>query len=108
MALRECERISYIPVDDTVKAETGKSLIIDVLANDLDYRFQDIHNHECLQVSFVGQVANGKTEIIGDRQIRYTPNVGFMGTDKFQYAIQARSWRDRMRVGSVTVDVSDN
>jgi hypothetical protein len=97
----------YLPVDDVAKTTPDKSLIIDVLSNDLDYRFMDESNNECIEVSFVGQVANGKTEIIRGRQIKYTPKAGFKGTDKFQYAIQCKSFRERMRVGSVTVNVSD-
>ena len=82
-------------------------MIIDVLNNDLDFRFADASNTECLQVSFAGQVAQGKTEIIEDRRIRFTPDPGFTGIAKFQYAVQSITYRDRMRVGSVTVNVSD-
>jgi hypothetical protein len=98
--------VSIVPVDDVVQAAEGQSVIIDSLANDKDYRFNDASNTECLHIHYVGQTANGRTELVNDnQQIKYTPNPGFKGVDKFQYAIQSKTFRDRIRVGSVTIHV---
>jgi len=99
--------LTFLPVDDVANTSPNNSVLIGVLDNDRDFRFQDFHNTECIQVTFAGQAANGTTEIVGDRQILYTPRDGFTGTEKFQYAIQSNTYRDRMRVELVTVHVTD-
>ncbi len=98
--------ISIIPIDDVAQTVANRPLIIDALGNDKDHRFADPSNRECLHIHYVGQTENGKTELISNNQkIKYTPNPGFRGTDKFQYGIQSRTYRDSMQVGSVTVNV---
>jgi len=98
--------VSIVPVDDVAQTSSDKSVVIDVLANDKDYRFADPSNRECLHIHYVGQTANGRTELINsNQQIKYTPNPGFKGTDKFQYGIQSKTYRDGMQVGSITVNV---
>lgn len=97
--------MAMVPVDDEITVKVGESILISPLDNDLDHRFADSSNTRCLQVSFVGQAAIGTTERVGTRQIRYTPSPGFIGTEKFQYAIQSSTFRDRIRVGSITVHV---
>lgn len=65
--------------DQTVLAE-DTSILIDVLANDLD------PDGDALVISAVAGGANGLAEIAGGL-IRYTPDADFNGTDSFTYSI---------------------
>lgn len=67
-------------VDDSVKTLYGKSVSIDVLANDSD--IETI----ALKISGVSKPANG-TATINSNQIVYTPESGFSGTDVFSYSV---------------------
>lgn len=65
---------------DAATVFTGSSVLIDVLANDVD------PEGEALAIDALTQPANGVAVIEGGR-VRYTPADGFIGTDSFTYVV---------------------
>lgn len=82
VATIKVEAVNDAPVllDDSVKTLYGKSVDIDVLANDSDIETIG------LKISNVTKPVNGTT-VISNNQIIYTPNTGFSGTDVFTYSV---------------------
>lgn len=69
-----------VATDDQAVLAEDTSVLIDVLANDLDA------DGDALVISAVAGGANGLAEIAGGL-IRYTPDADFNGTDSFTYSI---------------------
>ena len=78
-----CEDPNDPPVARIDEATTPKNtaVTVDVLANDTD------PNGDALDVTGVGQPANGTASVNGDDTVTYTPSSGFSGTDSFTYSI---------------------
>ena len=68
-------------VDDTVTTDQDMPALIDVLANDL---FAD-PTKVTVTVALANQPADGVVTVSVDGTLSYTPNVGFTGTDVFDY-----------------------
>lgn len=85
-------------VDDTATTVADTPVLIDVLANDTD---PDNVNSD-LSVAGVTQPANG-TVVIQGRQVEYTPDAGYVGTDTFTYDVTDTV--DGSDTGTVTVTV---
>ena len=82
--------------DDTARAtEDGSAVTIDVLDNDSDPEGMS------LTLSAVTQPANGSAVVAG-RNVEYTPNAGYYGSDTFTYTVSDGS---RTSVGNVSVIV---
>src|SRR5690606_8595479 len=69
-----------VAVDDSVTLVQGTSLDIDVVANDSDADGDD------LTPSILTQPVHGAAMLQGGA-IRYTPDVGYVGVDQFDYTI---------------------
>ena len=65
------------PTNDSFTAKVGRSIELNVLANDLGSN---------LAITGVGQASNG-TVTHAQRSITYTPNSGFVGSDSFDYTV---------------------
>ncbi|MCW3796978.1 Ig-like domain-containing protein [Sphingomonas sp. BN140010] len=65
---------------DTASTTQGKSVLIDVLANDSD------PNNDALTISALGSAAHG-TVSVQNGQVLYTPEAGFGGQDSFIYTV---------------------
>ena len=96
--------VAVVPVNDPPVAQNDSSttakntpITILVLANDSD------PDGDSLIVESVGQPLNGTLENNG-RDILYTPNDGFTGTDTFTYTVS--DGRGRTDTATVTVGVS--
>ena len=79
-------------INDNAVSKSGQPIIIKVLTND----------STGLTVQAVAVPKHGKVEIVNG-EIRYTPNAGFRGKDRFQYT--AVSSDGTQRVAEVVVDV---
>ncbi|MDF1722629.1 MAG: calcium-binding protein [Minwuia sp.] len=66
--------------DDQAILAEDTSILIDVLANDVD------PDGDALVISAVSGAANGVVEIAGN-QVRYTPDANFNGSDSFTYSV---------------------
>lgn len=84
--------------DDTASTARNTPVDIDVLANDRD------PEGTALTISDAGPAANGQVAIVGGR-VRYTPNNGFAGTDRFAYGI--RDAAGNTARANVTVTISN-
>jgi hypothetical protein len=88
-----------VATDDAASVDEGRSVRIDVLANDSD------PDGDALAITNVSAAANGSVRIEGGA-IRYTPTAGFSGTDRFTYTIaDGNGGVDR---ATVTVAVTPN
>ncbi|MGF1474455.1 MAG: Ig-like domain-containing protein [Geminicoccaceae bacterium] len=67
--------------DDRGETVGGRTLIIDVLANDSD------PNDDTLAIHGATMPTNGVIEITGDNKIAYTPDLDFEGADTFTYTV---------------------
>jgi subtilisin family serine protease len=78
-----CEDPNQAPVARIDEATTPKNtaVTVNVLANDGD------PDGDSLDVTGVGQPANGTAAVNGDDTVTYTPSSGFHGTDSFTYSI---------------------
>ena len=85
-----------VAVGDTARAtEDGSAVTIDVLANDSDPEGMS------LTLSAVTQSANGSAVVAG-RNVEYTPNAGYYGSDSFTYTVSDGTLTS---VGNVSVTV---
>ncbi len=83
--------------DDTAQVQAGRSVEIDVLANDRD------PDGDPLVLGVLGTAANGTVVPGPGRRVTYTPRAGFTGVDTFTYRIaDGRGGSDEARV-TVTV-----
>ncbi len=89
--------------DDETEVESGASVEIDVLANDIDDG-----GVENLTIVSVTEPANG-TAVINQQSsgdtITYTPNTGFIGTDTFFYTVSDGDVNTIDQAAQVTVTV---
>jgi VCBS repeat-containing protein len=74
--------VSHAPIATADKATTsaGISLLVDVLANDID------PDGDVLNLTRVNPANNGTVQIESGK-VRYTPSAGFTGTDSFSYTM---------------------
>ena len=68
-------------VDDATSVDEDSSVIVSVLANDVDA------DGDSLTVGSVSEPANGTAAINGDGTVTYMPDAGFCGTDSFEYTV---------------------
>lgn len=85
-----------VPADDQASSN-GASVDIPVLSNDSDDGLPS-----ALSIDSVDFPAHGVASIVGE-QVRYTPNAGFYGTDRFNYTVTDGEF---FAVASITVKVS--
>ena len=81
---------------DTATTVAGTPVIIDVLVNDSD------PDDDSLTIGDVTEPDNGSVRIDGNRLV-YTPRVGFVGTDEFQYVVDDE--RGGLATGTVTITI---
>ncbi|MEC9345728.1 MAG: tandem-95 repeat protein [Pseudomonadota bacterium] len=86
------------PVDDTVSVDEDDTVLVDVLANDVEP-----DSDQNLSISAVTQGANGTVAIEGG-QIRYTPDADFSGSDSFTYDVSDGNGGTATATVNVTVD----
>ncbi|MEM7528960.1 MAG: Ig-like domain-containing protein [Pseudomonadota bacterium] len=87
-------------VADDVTTNENTSVVISVLANDIDVDADDV-----LSVLGASDGTNGTTEVNDDGTITYTPNDGFTGTDTFTYDIE--DLEGEASTATVTVTVNE-
>ena len=84
--------------NDSASTNAGQSVVINVLQNDSD------PDKDKITIGSVSAPANGIAEIqSGARQIAYTPNEGFDGSDSFTYTIIDSHGEDATAAVSVEV-----
>jgi len=71
-----------IAVDDAVSTFVDNAVTIDVLSNDSDLNVGDI-----LSISSATQGLSGSVFVNPNNTITYTPDVGFIGSDNFEYTV---------------------
>ncbi len=69
-----------VAINDSATTITGQMVALDTLANDSDA------DGDKLTITSVARPAHGTAEVVGG-QIVYTPDHGFLGTERFQYTI---------------------
>ena len=84
--------------DDTATTKQDTSVDIPVLANDSD------QNGDILKVATLSQAGNGRVVSQPDGTLRYTPNSGYTGADRFTYTIHD----GRGKTDSATVTITVN
>ncbi len=84
-------------VDDNADTEENQPVSVEVLANDLDGFGQP------LTISDVEDPSNGTARIEGNA-IVYTPETGFVGTDRFQYTIREQNGGTASATVTITVE----
>jgi tartrate-resistant acid phosphatase type 5 len=72
-------------------------VVINVLANDRDA------DGDLLSIRSLGTAAHGSVNMMGNGQVRYTPDTGFSGIDTFRYAITDGFGKSAMATASVHV-----
>ena len=70
-------------VDDRARTDQNTPVIIDVTGNDTDPDGDDGYKTS-LEAA---KPANGKTDVLSNDRVRYTPNQGFAGVDPFTYTL---------------------
>jgi hypothetical protein len=86
--------------NDAASVEEGRSVSINVLANDSDPEGRR------LELASIGQPANGTASIGADGTILYTPRAGFAGTDVLSYFVSDGIDRDEAEVVITVVEGS--
>lgn len=86
-------------VDDKIEVEQGKSVTVDVLANDYDAKKEQIVIVDYEKVSVKG----GAVALVNGKLV-YTPVADFVGTDSFKYWISNQS--GNTAEGTVSVQVA--
>jgi glucose/arabinose dehydrogenase len=84
--------------DDSASTSVDVATTVNVLANDTDVNGDD------LSVTAFSQGANGTVVDLGDGNLQYTPNAGFIGEDTFTYTV---SDGDLISQASVSINVTD-
>ena len=84
--------------NDSGSTSLNTATTINVLANDSDANGDD------LSVSAFGQGSNGSVTDLGNGNLQYTPDTGFVGTDTFTYTVSDGDLTDQ---ATVTVTVTD-
>ncbi len=70
-----------VAMDDVGTVSPGQSVIVAVLANDVDA------DGDALTVSLSTLPAHGEAEVLADQRIRYTAAADYQGSDSFRYRI---------------------
>lgn len=83
--------------DDSASCEKNRSVVVDVLANDIDV------DGDVLEVWGVGRADHGSVTINPDGSVRYRAKKGFTGTDSFLYSVT--DGHDGFSHATVTVTV---
>lgn len=68
-----------VPVEDSIQTAFRTSVVVDLLANDIDAEDAD------LRLEGFIQPPNGRVRDNGDGTATYTPDLGFSGIDRFEY-----------------------
>ncbi len=68
-------------INDSVTTQKDQSIVIKVLANDID------PDGDKLSVSSLTAAKSGVAVLNADGSVTYTPNAGFTGTDSFNYTV---------------------
>ena len=89
-----------IAMDDSASTDNLTTITIDVLANDSDA------DGDILSVASIDTGATSGDLINNGTDIRYTPAVGFVGTDSFTY--MATDGSSASNVATVTITVTDS
>jgi len=92
-----------VAVDDSASTPADTPVVINVLANDFD---PDGDPFDLLTIAPFP--SNGRVETVvqeGVRQVRYTPDAGFTGTDTFGYDLFDAPFGNTSTVATVTVTV---
>ncbi|MHA7852596.1 Ig-like domain-containing protein [Roseovarius sp.] len=85
--------------DDYASTSANTSVVIDVLANDMDL------DGEMLMIDSFENPANGRAIILDNGQLEYTPDHDFIGNETFTYwATDAYGFRS---AATITVDIWD-
>ncbi len=90
-----------VAVNDTATVVTGKSVNINVLANDTGGGPRGI-----ALSGAVSTPANGAVTQNADGTFTYTPKAGFTGTDTFQYGVMSEGSARTLQQATVTVNVT--
>jgi len=85
--------------DDVASTSINNSVIIDVLANDLD------PNNDMLIIDSFENPANGRAEILDDGRLLYTPDYDFTGSESFSY--WATDLYGERASATITLDIWD-
>jgi hypothetical protein len=72
-------------VDDAGDTDQGRSVVMDVLANDT------LGNGPTHQLTIESEPAHGNVTILSDQTVRYAPDFGFFGEDSFEYRLTDRN-----------------
>jgi len=86
-----------VPRDDVATASAGGSVLVPVLANDMD------PDGDTLSIASVGTPAHGTATITG-QGILYTPEPGYSGSDRFSYVVS--DGRGGTATATVTITVA--
>ena len=84
--------------DDTATTQAGVAVMIDVLANDSDA------DADPLQITGLGEPANGSAALNDDGTVTYTPDDGFAGDDSFTYIVDDGNGGTAEATVTVTVE----
>jgi hypothetical protein len=84
-------------VDDSATTQEGQEVRVDVLANDV------AGLDGALTIAEVADAPNGTTRIDGG-VIVYTPDSGFVGTDRFDYVIREQGGGEASATVTITVE----
>jgi hypothetical protein len=87
-----------VAVDDAAVTLVATPVLVRVLVNDYDL------DGDPLTVTAAGPSSNGTVENLGEA-VRYTPNPGFLGTDRFNYTVSDGQGGEA--TGLVTVSVKE-
>jgi gliding motility-associated-like protein len=92
-------RENYTPdaIDDEVESYVNATIIVDVLANDLNL------NDGVKSVTLETSPVNGNAIITGDYRVQYTPLTGFKGQESFTYKVCDID--DECDIATVTINV---
>ncbi len=82
-------------IADIVFTNSGESVVIDVLINDLD------KNLDFLTITAVNDPDNGSVTLNNNGTLTYSPNSDFVGVDKFNYIVS--DGRGGTDIGEITV-----
>jgi len=91
------DNLPPIAFDDYAETPINQPVTISVLENDED------DDGDSLQIESVSSAGHGDVEILSDGTIRYTPEYGFKGEDRFTYSVT--DGHNHSAGASVTVQV---
>jgi regulation of enolase protein 1 (concanavalin A-like superfamily) len=86
---------------DSASVFEHKSVKVNLLSNDMDKDITDT-----LKIAGIDSSLHGKTSIVDENNISYTPNSGFTGVDSFQYTIS--DGKNKSKKAWVIIQVNKN